>query len=188
MQYHYTSEDHMAMVRVIKKFYCHQSEEEVGQTIDQFWIDHETFWSRTGSFATSYIWKISAIKDGKSYMWHNIYAKPFTKVLGLVGCQVTSKIIGIGPSEINWKDYKHVQHFKRSFLQSDSSKKQDILHVAANMHKKSIMGKLFVYNWSEMMVDMGIDNIVHNDRDSRHDRIFNAWINDWESVILITRY
>ena len=49
------------------------------------------------------------------------------------------------------------------------------------------MGKLFVYNWSEMMVDMGIDNIVHNDRDSRHDRIFNAWINDWESDILRTQ-
>ena len=38
-----------------------------------------------------------------------------------------------------------------------------------------------------MMVDMGLDNIVHNDRDICHARIFNTWINDWYSDILITR-
>ena len=29
-----------------------------------------------------------------------------------------------------------------------------------------------------MMVDMGVDNIVHNDMDPRHDRILNTWIKD----------
>ena len=64
MQDHYTSKDHMEMVQVISKLYCYQSEEEVGQTIDQFWIEHDKLWSSTGSFATSYIWKSAAIKDG----------------------------------------------------------------------------------------------------------------------------
>ena len=41
MQDQYTSEYHMAIVRVIRKFYCFQLEEEVGKTIDQFWIEHE---------------------------------------------------------------------------------------------------------------------------------------------------
>ena len=68
MQDHYTSEYHMAMVLVIRKLYCYQSEEKVGQNIDQFWIEQETFWFRTVSFATSYICKIAAIKDGKSYL------------------------------------------------------------------------------------------------------------------------
>ena len=36
------------------------------------------------------------------------------------------------------------------------------------------------------MVDMGLDNIVHNDREPRHARILNAWIKDWESDILRT--
>ena len=49
MQEHYTSEDHMAMFRVIRKLYCHKSEEELGQNIDQFWIEHDTFGSRIGS-------------------------------------------------------------------------------------------------------------------------------------------
>ena len=97
-------------------------------------------------------------------MWHNMYAKPLTKVLGLVGFRVTSKIIGIGPSEINWKDYKHVQRVKRSRLKSDSYDKQAILHGVAKTHKNSIMGTRCVYNWTDMMVAMGLDNIMHNNR------------------------
>ena len=38
-----------------------------------------------------------------------------------------------------------------------------------------------------MMVDMGRDNIMHNDREPLHARIFNAWIKDWESDILRKR-
>ena len=35
---------------------------------------------------------------------------------------------------------------------------------------------------------MGLDNIVNNNREPRHSYIFNAWIKDWESDILRTRY
>ena len=171
---------------MISKLYCHQSEEEMGQAIDQFWMEHETFCSRTGSFQTSYIWTSYAIKYGKSYMWHNMYAKPFTKFLGLVGCLVTSKIIGIGPSESNWKKYKHVQHGQRSRLQSDSSEKQAILYGMVNMHKNSMMGTRCVYNWTNMMVGVGLDKIVHHDREPHRARIFNACTKDWESDILRT--
>ena len=38
-----------------------------------------------------------------------------------------------------------------------------------------------------MMVDMGLDDVFHHDIDIRYTRIFNAWIKDWESNILITR-
>ena len=119
-------------------------------------------------------------------MWHNLYAHPFTKVLGLVGCQVTSKIIGIRPSERNWKVYNHFQCGQRSRLHIDSSEKQAILYNAAKMHKNSIMGTICVQNCTGMMVGMGLDNIVHHDRDIRHVRIFNTWIKGWESDILIT--
>ena len=49
------------------------------------------------------------------------------------------------------------------------------------------MGTRCVYNWTDMVVDMGLDNIVHNDREPRHARIFTTWIKDWESDILRTR-
>ena len=132
------------------------------QTIDQFWIEHEKFWSRTGSFPTLYIWKSSATKYGKSYLCYNLYVNPFIKVMGLVGCQLTSIILGIVTSEIYWKYYNNIQHGQSSCLQSDSSKKQAILYGASKMYKSSIMGTRCVYNWTGMMVDMGLHNLVHN--------------------------
>ena len=72
-------------------------------------------------------------------------------------------------------------------MQSDSTEKQDILYGAAKMHKNSIMVTRCVYNWTNMMVEMGIDNITHNDRETLHARTLNAWIEDWESEILRTR-
>ena len=160
----------------------------MGQNIDQFWIEHdEKFWSRTASFHTSYIWTSSAIKYIKSYLWHNLYAKPFTKVLGLLGFRVTSKNLAIGTSESNCNECKHVQRGQRSRLHSDSSEKQEIFYGAAKMHKNSIMGTRFVYNWIDIMFDMGLDNIVHNDGEPRHARIFNAQIEYWKSDILRTR-
>ena len=75
-----------------------------------------------------------------------MYANPCAKVLGLVGCLVPSKILGIVPSEINWKYCNNVQRGQRSRLQSDSSDKQAILYGAAKMHKNSIMGTRCVYN------------------------------------------
>ena len=121
-------------------------------------------------------------------MWHNLYAKPSTNILVLVGCRVTSKLLGIGPSERNQKDYNHVQRDQRSRMQRDSSENQAILYGAAKMHKNSVVGKICVYNQTNMMVDMGLDNIVYNDREPCHARIFNAWIEDLESDILRTRY
>ena len=89
---------------------------------------------------------------------------------------MTSKITGIRPSERNREEYKHVQRGQRSRLQSDSSEKLAILYGAAKMQKNPIMGERCVYNCTNMMVDMGLDNIVHNDREPLHARIFNAWI------------
>ena len=45
-----------------------------------------------------------------------------------------------------------------------------------------------VYQLDHMMVDMGLDKIVYHDRELRHDRIFIAWIKNWESDIMITIY
>ena len=38
-----------------------------------------------------------------------------------------------------------------------------------------------------MMVDKGLDKIEHHDRVPCHAIILNAWIEDWESYILITQ-
>ena len=73
------------------------------------------------------------------------------------------KILGIGYYERNWKGYKHFQRGQRSYLNSDSSKKQAVLYGVAKMHKNYIMGTRYVYKFTDVIVDMGLDNIVHND-------------------------
>ena len=50
------------------------------------------------------------------------------------------------------------------------------------------MGKICVYNWTNKIFDMGLDKILHHDREPHHTRIYNAWIEDWESDILRTPY
>ena len=50
------------------------------------------------------------------------------------------------------------------------------------------MGTRCVYNWTETMVEMGLDNIVHHDREPYNARIFNACIKEQDSEILRTRY
>ena len=86
------------------------------------------------------------------------------------------KNIIIGTSERNWKYYKCVQHGQSSCLNSGSYDNQAILSGAVNMHTNFIMGTRCVYNWTNMMVDMGIYTIVNHDTKPRHASIFNAWI------------
>ena len=77
---------------------------------------------------------------------------------------------------MNWKDYKHVECGQKSCLQSYLYEKQAILYGAAKMYKNYITGTRCVYNWTKMMVDMGLDYIVHYDRETCQASIFNEWI------------
>ena len=55
------------------------------------------------------------------------------------------------------------------------------------MHRNPIIGKICIYNWTGIMVDMGLYKILHHGREPRHARIFNSWIKDWVSDILRTK-
>ena len=59
--------------------------------------------------------------------------------------------------------------------------------MAQQIWKKIIMGTRCVYNWTDMIVGMGLDKNFNNDREPLRAKIFNAWINYWESHILRTR-
>ena len=48
-------------------------------------------------------------------------------------------------------------------------------------------GRKCVYNCTYMMVNMGLDKILHNDREPQYARTFHAWTEDWESDILRIR-
>ena len=121
-------------------------------------------------------------------MWHNLYVKLFTKVLGQVGCRLTSQLSSSELLKIlvrtNTLSYKARGHVCR--VTHPISK---IYFMARQRCTKTfIMGKICVYNWTNKIFDMGLDKILHYDREPHHTRIYNAWIEDWESDILRTPY
>ena len=61
-----------------------------------------------------------------------------------------------------------------------------MLYDAAKMNKDPITVTKCVYNWTDMMVDMSRDNILHHDRYIIRVRTLNACIRYWESDILRT--
>jgi hypothetical protein len=46
---------------------------------------------------------------GKSWIWHEKYSRPHSKVLGIVACEVTSKNLRMGPCERNWGGLKGIK-------------------------------------------------------------------------------
>ena len=81
-------------------------------------------------------WKIISMKKS---VWKSIHQGP-----GNFWLPSDINNIGIGTSERNFKEYKHVQIVQRSRMQNDSAEKRAILYGTEKMHKKSIMGKICV--------------------------------------------
>ena len=66
------------------------------EVIDLFW---DEFQIKTKPFDNVARWNCPNAKAGESHIWHEKYSLPYTKVLGYVGCRVTSKVCGIGAAE-----------------------------------------------------------------------------------------
>ena len=79
-------------------------------------------------------WGTPDVLAGQSYLWHEKYSLPYTKVLGFVACRVTSKLGGIGPAERSWGAVKQIKDGKRSHLGSDSLEKWSIVFM--RLHSK----------------------------------------------------
>ncbi len=73
-----------------------------------------------------------------SFVWHQLYSLPYTKVLGFVACHTTSKQLGIGAAERSWSDVKQIKDGKRSNLGRVSLKKRAILYSLARLNKAKI--------------------------------------------------
>ena len=79
----------------------------------------------------SFIWSSKDICDINSHIWHYKYSLPSTKILGVVACRVTSKIIGIRSAERSWVDVKTIQSVKRSALGSGIYEKKSIVYTSS---------------------------------------------------------
>ena len=71
------------------------------------------------------------ILESNSYIWHQKYFLPCTKLLGCVACRVTPNILGIRTDEQSWDDIHKIKYGKRYSVSSDVSEKQIIVYKSA---------------------------------------------------------
>ena len=120
--------------------------------------------------SNEFIWNSKDISDGNSHLWHYIYSLPSTKFLGCLSCRVTSKIIGIGYSEISWGDVKTIKSGKISAIGSDISENHNIVYTSFCIEYASI-GR----NLSHTDSKYGSHSHTWNDEDHAFDYQIHQW-------------
>ena len=77
------------------------------------------------------MWKSSLLEKGTVHLWHDIFSNNNAKILGFVGCRVTSKILGIGNAERAWGAVKQLKSGRRGHLSGSNTKKQATIFAKA---------------------------------------------------------
>ena len=73
------------------------------------------------------MWHIAEQPGTVAHIWHIIYSVAYTEILELLGYIVTSKILGIGTAERNWKQTKAVKTGHRANLGAEKCKQQALI-------------------------------------------------------------
>ena len=194
------TEDHRAAVaRLIEKLFV--DPELVGQAliarranlIDTFWQEYSDFTLRLGRFKGTDMWYIAEHSNQPAHVWHKTYSVGCTDILGLLACIVTSKVLGVGTAEMNWKQIKGGNKGQRAALSAEKMKQQALIYgryqqqrAKAKYARLSTAGRLWedsdftgckmdsycqeIIESSEAQVDCDVDTV----------RIFRAWVEEWE--------
>jgi hypothetical protein len=77
----------------------------------KFFDEHQKFVNQTGNLNSDTMWYTAGKSDFVvACHWHHTWTLPRTKVLGKLACLVSSKILGIGTVEHNWKQVKKIKY------------------------------------------------------------------------------
>ncbi len=138
-------------------------------------------------------WASADVTKGYSYLWHEKHSIPYTSVLGIVACHVTSKLCGIGPAKKSWGAVNQVKNGKRSHLSGESTKKRSILFVSSKISQARIkcehMENLDATGHNAMFGDNDINFDLELKsfgvemgplREPAVECVFWAWVEDWE--------
>jgi hypothetical protein len=162
--------------------------------VDKFWDEHVSFLTRTGVLGGELMWMSAKGDQVQAHRWHQKYTLPRTKALGRLACLVTSKILGIGTAERNWKQYKKIKSGERTNLHPEAAKKITCIYGAyqqtkarKRMSKLSVAGKL----WSDddfhcLKMDQFCGDLatsLDDDAKLRARRPFRNWREQWEMPI-----
>jgi hypothetical protein len=101
------------------------------EVVDLFWDEFKAFRNKTGPFEKQNRWNSASARMGCSHIWHEKYSKPYTKVVGKVGCKSTSPNPGIGPCERNWGGVKGIKSGNRALISGKATAKRAIVYTSA---------------------------------------------------------
>ena len=108
------------------------------EIIDTFWNEYKIFNTHDEDFSNEARWNTPDVAAGRSYLWHEKYSLPYTKILGFVACRVTLKVFGIGAAERCWSGVKDIKTGKRSGLSGASTERRSILYTTARITEARI--------------------------------------------------
>lgn len=168
-------------------------ENEKARLIDKFHEELADFTGRRGRFNRTHIWITAADPNQQAFRWHQKYSLQSTDVLGRLACLVTSKILGIGTAEQNWKQVKAVKTGQRANTGVEKCKKQvmifsqyQAMRGQIRTTKLSSAGKLWdEKDFQSMKMDeyckeiedgLQVDKAVRSGKT----KIFKAWRERWE--------
>jgi len=174
-----------------------QTKREGDDLINCFWDEHHHFATKTGPFSDSYKWTSADILNNRSHFWHAKNSVHCTSVFGKLACVVTSKIIGIGNAERQWRDVKQLKQGQRSHLSSSAVRMQATLYgdhcakVAAVRRDRIIaakgQSKKGLCLWEDKDLDacgldaFGIDIEKQIEKTKPSKKIqFKCWREEWE--------
>ena len=172
-------------------------ENEKARLIDKFHEEFGDFTGRRGRFNRVHIWITAADPSQQAFRWHQKYSLQSTEVLGRLACLVTSKILGIGTAERNWKQIKAVKTGQRANTGVEKCKKQVMIYSQyqamrgqLRTTRLSCAGKLWDDDdFQTMKMDefckeisdgLQVDKAIRTGKI----RIFKAWRERWEIVKL----
>ena len=147
-----------AIERFITKLFSHDVDVNVPMKIYLFWDKFKHWQNRTGKFSNVGRFNTPDAIAGRSASWHAKYLLPYMEVLGIVACRSTSNHLGIGASEHNWGDVKHLKTDKRSHLSADKTEKQSVLYTTACIEEARIKRKA-----NERVETKGVDALFGDD-------------------------
>ena len=149
---------HEAVQRLIYKllvrsyFVGEDRKNALADLVDKFWDEHISFKNRSGVLGGDVMWMAAKGEQVQAHRWHQKYTRSRTKVLGRLACLVTSKILGIGTAERNWKQYKKIKSGERTNLNPTAAMKITCIYgghqqtkARKRMNQLSVAGKL----WSD---------------------------------------
>jgi hypothetical protein len=189
--------DHrMCLERVVVKMFKPdmETDEEMDSLVHDFWKEYQDFRDHVGIYdpkSRRSLWNNSALTDGRSHSWHQMYSLVYTKVLGRVACRVTSKILGIGSAERNWSDVKYILDSKRVNLSPEKLKMQTTIYGA--YCAKKAKGRRIRAQRKELSVGSFVrigrfwsdDDFLHRETGRRvpllSKRVVKCFLEEWES-------